>query len=156
MTPAQPPLPTDWSLLFQSDPGSHTSILILESLEGVKVAVTRQNAGRWAKREPEIPGPPSALSGTGGVKAPAATSAADVILVLGKERWARLSQEAAVAGGLPNATVAAKTKKNARRMERYAAALANMANSSWKFIPTAMGDLTLFMTTCHLEGAALH
>jgi hypothetical protein len=45
-TPAQPPLPTACSFLFQrSGSGSQISTLMSESLDGVSVAATRQNAG---------------------------------------------------------------------------------------------------------------
>ena len=36
MVPAQPPLPTDWSLPFHFASGSQISILIWESLEAIK------------------------------------------------------------------------------------------------------------------------
>ena len=137
MTPAQPPFPTDWSLLFHPDAGSQTSILISESLEGVRVAVTRQNEGRWAKGEAEGCAAGSARTATGGVKAPAATSAADVICVCGSERWDRLSHDAAIAVEAPNVTVTAKTKKNARIIGRNAALLANMATPPGNFTPAA-------------------
>jgi hypothetical protein len=58
MTPAQPPLPTAWNLPFHAvsaaaapsarGAGSQTSILMSESLVGVSVAATRQNAGSFA------------------------------------------------------------------------------------------------------------
>jgi len=44
--PVQPPLPLPSSLPFQFISGIHTSIWISESLVGLMVAVTRQNAGR--------------------------------------------------------------------------------------------------------------
>src|SRR3954468_14361302 len=44
MSPAQPPLPTDMNLPFH-EVGSQTSALISESLDGVNVTATRQNAG---------------------------------------------------------------------------------------------------------------
>ena len=96
MTPAQPPLPTDSSLPFHFDAGIHTSILTSESLDGVKVAVTRQNAGTApncaAAGGPPVSTPPVA----GGTEAPATTSAADVIFVSGSERLAKLSHDAAL------------------------------------------------------------
>ena len=46
--PCHAPLPTAWNLPFQPEMGNHTSILMSESLEGVSVAATRQNAGRPA------------------------------------------------------------------------------------------------------------
>ena len=45
MLPFKPPLPTAWNLPFQPAAGSQTSILMSESLVGVSVAATRQNAG---------------------------------------------------------------------------------------------------------------
>jgi hypothetical protein len=45
MTPAHAPLPTASNFPFQLSIGSQTSILMSESLDGVRVAVTRQNAG---------------------------------------------------------------------------------------------------------------
>src|SRR5262245_3700492 len=48
MVPAQPPLPTASNLPFQPDAGSQISTLMSESLVGISVAVTRQNAGRVA------------------------------------------------------------------------------------------------------------
>ena len=43
--PAHPPLPTAWNLPFHVVlSGSHTSILMSESLDGVSVAATLQNA----------------------------------------------------------------------------------------------------------------
>ena len=74
--------------LFQPDAGSQTSILISESLDGVSVAITRQKAGRPLKRAVFArPGPGAA----GGVKAPAATLWADVMVTLGRLSLERLS-----------------------------------------------------------------
>src|SRR5215510_1497246 len=64
--PAHPPFPTASNLPFQPDAGSQTSILMSESLVGVSVAVTRQNAGKFANGF--VPPRPA-----GCVKAPAAT-----------------------------------------------------------------------------------
>src|SRR5208282_1977635 len=133
MTPAQPPLPTDWSLPFHPDAGSHTSILTSESLEGVKVAVTRQNAGRWPNSSAESCPPASAPAGAGGAKVPAATLVADTIFVSGSERLATLSHDAAAAVEALNVTVASRAKKRGRTIGRYAALLANTATSSRQF-----------------------
>src|ERR1035437_3148357 len=133
MTPAQPPLPTDWSLPFQPDAGIHTSILISESVEGVNVAVTRQNAGRRLNCAAEGCPPVSAPPGAGSAKAPAATLFADVIFVPGGERLARLSQDAAVAAEALNVSIASRTKKKARTIGRCNALLVNMAISSRQF-----------------------
>src|SRR5215510_8219082 len=46
--PAHPPFPTASNLPFQPAAGNQTSILMSESLVGVSVAVTRQNAGSFA------------------------------------------------------------------------------------------------------------
>src|ERR1700704_818613 len=45
MTPAQPPLPTAWNLPFHFSSGSHTSISMCESDEGVSTMATRQRGG---------------------------------------------------------------------------------------------------------------
>src|ERR1700733_1385982 len=67
-------------------------------------AWTRQNARRLLNGE-AVPALPEA----GGVNAPAATVRADVMLVSGIERDARLSQDAAAASRGPNAHVVATT-----------------------------------------------
>src|SRR2546426_12578878 len=86
--PPMPPVPFPWKLPFQPVAGIHTSILISDSLVGFRVAVTRQKAGRFLNGAAASPRPPLPA---GGVKAPAATVAADVIVVLGNDREARLS-----------------------------------------------------------------
>src|SRR5580658_6530302 len=106
MTPAQPPLPTASYFWFQSADGSHTSILISESLVGLRVAETRQNAGR-SLYTLFAPGPRPArpFGFPGRVNAPAATFCALVIVASGRLRDARLSQDvAAVAGTLASAS----------------------------------------------------
>src|SRR5579859_6171555 len=65
-----------------------------ESLEGVSVAATRQNAGTFENCEAAEAGPP----GMGSLKEPAATVFADVIVVSGNLNEARLSHEAAKTG----------------------------------------------------------
>src|ERR1035441_3275135 len=65
-----------------------------ESLEGIYVAATRQKAGRVENREAAVAEPP----GVGSMKVPAATVFADVIVVFGSLREARLSQGAARTG----------------------------------------------------------
>src|ERR1700680_157750 len=47
MEPPQPPLPTARNLPFHSAIGSHTSIRMSESEVGLRLAATRQKAGRW-------------------------------------------------------------------------------------------------------------
>src|SRR6476661_8910145 len=90
MDPANPPFPSPRYLPFHPVSGSHTSILISESLAGLIVAATRQNAGKFFT---EAGG---ALS-PGGMNAPAATGCADVMVVSGRFSAARLSQVAAMA-----------------------------------------------------------
>src|SRR5688572_9523121 len=75
MLPFHPPLPVAWNLPFHPEAGSHTSILISESGDGLSVAATRQNAGRSANCAPPPRPPPC-----GGVNAPAATGCAIVIV----------------------------------------------------------------------------
>src|SRR5215831_12637256 len=93
MFPFQPPLPTTSNLPFQLDAGIHTSILMSESFVGFTVTATRQNAGRSADALPPPRPPPFA-----GVKAPAATACADVIVVSASFSEARLSHVAADTG----------------------------------------------------------
>src|SRR5579872_4541061 len=111
MLPAHPPLPIDCSLPFQPDAGIQISILISESLEGARVAVTRQKAGRVANwvntgRAP-IPNPPA----SGGVKAAAATTFADMIVVFNNLMEARLSQDAALTDDVLKVNTARAAKK---------------------------------------------
>src|SRR5262245_23888463 len=94
MLPFQPPLPTAWNFAFQPDMGSHTSILMSESLDGVSVAVTRQKAGSLAK----IGSGPLAGCAPGAVNVPAATGCALVTFALGRLSAAIDSQVAASAG----------------------------------------------------------
>src|SRR5579864_3359697 len=90
MDPANPPLPTPRYRPFQPVSGSHTSNLISESLAGLIVAATRQNAGRFFTEAGGTFSP-------GGINAPAATGCADVMVVSGRFSAARLSQVAAMA-----------------------------------------------------------
>src|SRR5215468_7010396 len=55
MTPAHPPLPTAWNLLFQPLAGSQTSTWISESLVGFMLKATRQNSGRSLYGLPPLP-----------------------------------------------------------------------------------------------------
>jgi len=84
MDPPNPPLPTPWNLPFQLASGIHTSILMSESVDGLNVAATRQNADGWA-----------ICPVTGEENVPVATDCANVILVFGNESAWRLSQVAA-------------------------------------------------------------
>src|SRR6476646_8516079 len=90
MDPAKPPLPSPRYLPFHPESGSQTSILISESLAGLMLAATRQNAGRFLTAAAGTPG--------GGTNAPASTGCASVIVVSGSLSAARLSQVAAMAG----------------------------------------------------------
>ena len=47
IAPLQPPFPTACNFPFHPDSGSHTSMLIPESVDGVSVAATRQEPGGW-------------------------------------------------------------------------------------------------------------
>ena len=80
--------------------------MMSESLEGVSVAATRQKAGTFENCEAAVVEPP----GADGIKAPAATVFADVIVVFGNLREARLSHDAADAD-----TAAMRTQKRRRR-----------------------------------------
>src|SRR5690349_5582487 len=99
-TPAHPPPPTAWYLPFHPEAGSQTSALMSESLVGVSVARTRQNAGTFAngfaaapRPAPLAPAPASSpRAGAGGAKAPAATGSAPSILACGSAIDARFSQ----------------------------------------------------------------
>src|SRR4051812_9811281 len=90
MPPANPPLPSPRYLPFHPVSGSQTSILISESLAGLMVAATRQNAGIFFTDAGGSLAP-------GGMNAPAATGCADVMVVSGSLSAARLSQVAAMA-----------------------------------------------------------
>src|SRR5688572_783265 len=92
MNPAKPPLPTPWNLPFQPANGNHTSILMSESLDGLNVAATRQNAGSCLKTSA---GGRTPRPADGDENDPAATDCVSVIVVFGDERACRLSQVAA-------------------------------------------------------------
>src|SRR6185295_9859265 len=105
MVPAQAPLPTDCRFPFHPASGSQTSILISESLDGVSVAATRQNAGRFRNDWGCLP----LGAGRGEVKAPAATGSAMVMVVLGSFSVDRLSQgEAPYIGTIPHAAIVSR------------------------------------------------
>src|SRR2546422_6339504 len=109
MFPFQPPFPTVRNFPFQLEAGSQTSILMSESLDGFKVAATRQKPGRSSKRG----APPRPAAGT--VNAPGATDCAIVIVVSGSFRADRLSQEAAAAGAAFSTSIIAR----AARMKQF-------------------------------------
>jgi hypothetical protein len=97
--PAKPPLPTDSYRPDHADSGSHSSNLIFESCVGRISPATRQKAagmgaGRMNAR---------AQDGTGGVKAPAATDSAKVMVVFGNATCDRSAQFIAAAGFVPHA-----------------------------------------------------
>src|SRR6201998_230068 len=71
--------------------GNQTSTLMSESVEGVRVTVTRQKAGKVENCAATETGPPGVAS----LKVPAATVFADVIVVSGNLNEARPSHEAA-------------------------------------------------------------
>src|ERR1700693_2954368 len=115
MTPAQPPFPTDCRLPFQPEIGSHTSISISESLEGVSVAATRQKDRRWMKRS--ATDAPSAFA-PGGGNAPDAITCARVIVAFESENPAKDSHEAARADAMqtkPSIVAKETTKKKPRQ-----------------------------------------
>src|SRR5579872_825914 len=95
MTPAKPPLPSPWNLPFHPESGIQTSILISESGVGFTVAVTRQKAGSSLYLEAAAPGKFAAAPD--GVKAPASTTWASVMVVSGNFRLLKLSHVAATA-----------------------------------------------------------
>src|SRR5580692_4852797 len=80
MDPAHTPLPPPTNFPFQPDSGIQTSKRMSESAVGRMVPATRQNAGSAATFTGGPPGPPA---GPGSLNAPAATSVASVIVVLG-------------------------------------------------------------------------
>src|SRR5258708_33829904 len=95
MEPLQPPLPLASYFLFQFDAGSHSSTWMSESVEGLMVMATRQNAGRFAN-PPPLPLPFAALS----VNSPAPIDWAMVMVVSCSLSVERLSQVAAIAAGV--------------------------------------------------------
>src|SRR6516165_2255311 len=97
MSPPMPPLPVPMYLPFQPEYGIQTSILMFESDVGVKVAATRQNAGKLSKT-----GPP------GTANFPVRTNWAVVIAVSGSLKVVRLAHVAATAG----AASIPRSKKN--------------------------------------------
>ena len=97
--------------------GSHTSILISESLEGLKVAATRQNAGSCWKTAFSCAAPRPA---SGSENCPAATAWADVMVAFSSESDFKLSQVAAATGAGANATiVTASTNKTKLKLRKF-------------------------------------
>src|SRR5688572_25386608 len=97
IVPAHPPLPTARNLPFHPDAGNQISVLMSESLDGVSVAVTRQNGGN---REKALPAAPPRPDPTGEVNAPAATTCAESILELGRATLARFWHAVAAREGV--------------------------------------------------------
>src|SRR4029077_14585282 len=89
MAPFHAPLPTAWYFEFQFSAGSQTSILMSESLDGLAVSATRQNAGRSANALPPRPARPP-----GCVNAPAATTWTESTVASASESDFRLSHVA--------------------------------------------------------------
>src|ERR1700730_1910861 len=98
MIPWNPPPPVPRNLPFHVVSGSQTSILMLESEVGIRVAVTRQKAGR-----------PVIVAGgldPGTTKTPVVLSVAELIVVSGSCNDWRLVHGVAIAGALAIATEA--------------------------------------------------
>src|ERR1700679_403047 len=92
MVPAQPPLPTDLSFPFQlASVGNHTSILISESLDGVRVAWTRQKEGTSLT----LAAPGAGVCGA--VNCPSATICAEGHKISGRSSFSNDSQDGAAA-----------------------------------------------------------
>src|SRR5205814_541809 len=89
----QPPFPLASNFPFHPEAGSHSSIFISESLVGLSVAATRQNAG--SSLNAAFGSLPRPRPVAGAENAPAATGCAKVIVVSGSAKEARLSHEAA-------------------------------------------------------------
>src|SRR5688572_19639086 len=116
--PFQPPLPVAWNLPFQPEEGSHTSILMSESGEGLSVAATRQKAGRFVNCAPPPRPPPC-----GGANAPAATDCAIVIVASGNLSDESISHDCAAAGRAFNSTTVVMPAITARPKGRALPAL---------------------------------
>src|SRR5262250_809237 len=126
IAPVQPPFPTAINFPFHPETGIQTSILMSESVVGLMVAATRQNAGRVL-----YTGGTTAPGAAPGSNAPAATVWARVMVVSGSLREDRPSQEVAA-----DATVGNKlhiTNKNAMRVP--------------DMFVNSMHDLTSFMAS---------
>src|SRR5580704_17517914 len=96
MLPAQATLPTDSRSPFHAVAGIQISILMLESMVGLSVAVTRHSAGRLPKLGGGAPGKVGTAP-AGNVSCPAGTSSANVMVECGRASLERLSQGAAAA-----------------------------------------------------------
>src|SRR5580658_4273865 len=97
MDPAKPPLPIPWNFPFQPALGIHTSNSMSESSDGLMTPDTRQKAGRSG-----IAGP------CGGLKDPAGTDSAVLIVVVGRASLASASQLVGAADRAPPAKIVSK------------------------------------------------
>src|SRR5579862_4370896 len=105
MVPFHPPLPMAWKALFQPEAGSQSSTLMSESLDGVKVAITRQKAGRLLKSAGLGPKGPGVA---GDLNAPAATLCAELMVTFGRLSLERLSHVDPPVGAAASATGSSK------------------------------------------------
>src|SRR3954465_15157442 len=96
IVPPANPLAAGWRWPFHCRAGIQTSIFTSVSPARLIEPLTRQNAGRSLKAA-AAPSPPR--RGAGDVNAPASTSCADVTVVFGSDKEARLSQDAAACAG---------------------------------------------------------
>jgi hypothetical protein len=90
IAPPNPPFPTPSNFPFHPEAGIHTSIPISESLVGVSIAATRQNAGIFSNTSP-----------LGAVKVPAGIHCAAVIVASGSLSEARFSHGSPAAWPAP-------------------------------------------------------
>src|ERR1700685_4102287 len=101
-----------------------------ESLEGVRVAMTRQNAGKpWKMAMFGWKGPGAA----GGVKAPAATLSAEVMETFGRRSLERFSQAGPPVGAAIIMTGSAAGSRASAAIRNPGANL-NMGTLLWFFI----------------------
>src|SRR5262245_11912866 len=124
MLPFHPPLPVAWNLPFHPDAGSHTSILMSESGDGLRVAVTRQKAGRSANwlpppRPVAVAPPPPRPAPCGCVNAPAATGCAIVIVASCSLSDESISHDCAADGRGLNRMSAGRIAKRSRDLMAY-------------------------------------
>src|SRR5258706_8671748 len=90
--PVNAPLPTAWNFWFQSADGNQTSIAMSESLDGLSLAATRQNA-RGAVTVAFASS--AAVPFDVGLNGPASTARASVMVAFGSESAASFSQAVA-------------------------------------------------------------
>src|SRR3990172_2860048 len=114
MAPLQPPLPTAMNFPFQPDVGIQTSILMSESLDGLSVAATLQNAGSCLKTAFCCAAPWPMPGMPGSENSPAATDSTKVIVAFSRDNVFKLSHVAAYAPDAINRT-ANRPKPKLRR-----------------------------------------